>query len=552
MLYTTLIVAAIGVAGIIDTEVAAPAGWDRSQDGANVVYTPTDLQSGETYRVTVYPSRPTGGKPVSEWLLTVAKADGEGSVPKLEKNTPESVVVSRAFTGADGVLQAHLYTAGGGGGGSARVVRVTMSLATKVFPRYKEETNRIVREAVTGGKTATASSSSTATAKTGTGKATVGGKLEPGVYVGKQFREKELVRTMRVYLYPNGEYRVSDGNDKDFNYNTGTYQYDAKTGRLSIASKFELENSRIAMDTDFCFFARTKEGTPMIYAENDHGFSTYRTTLIYAGTTKRPSPNAEKVAKVRAEAEAKRYKFVTAPGKGVQPGQIAAIVHEYDVELYSMGASGMGTNVTDEAYLVLKDGTVHKGLPAPPDMLDVRESRQKEPKAWGRWRQSGGTYQVSFGGSPYKKLDAERVIPAKPGERLAGRFGTGSSSASLMGSSYSLWGVTFTRDGRFKKDNRGGSGNSIFMQQGGQPAINSTYDENGSVTSATGADFTVMSKNKKNPNGDREGTYSVEGYTMILRYDNGTVARMPFFYTMANKSTIWFEGNQLAFDDGKD
>ncbi len=427
-----------------------------------------------------------------------------------------------------------------------------MSLATKVYPRYKEETNRIVREAIMGATTGTVASASTASKGTGSGRGTVGGALQPGLYVGKQYRGKEFVTALRVYLYPNGEYRVSNGQDKDFEYNTGEYQYDPKTGRLSIASRFEMENSRIAMDRDFCFFARTKDGTPMIYAENDHGFATYRTTLAYAGATKRPSPNAEEVAKARADAEAKRYKFVTALGKGVQPGQIAAILHEYDVQLYSAGVSGMGTNTTDEAYLLLKDGTVHKGLPVPPDMLDIRLSRQKEPKTWGRWRQSGKNYLVSWNGAPYKKLNADRAGIARSGERLAGRFGTGSSSASLAGSSYALWGVTFTKDGRFKKDSRGGSGNSTFMQQGGQPAIHSTYDDNGSVTSATGGDFAVVSKNKRNPNGDREGSYAIQGYTMVLRYDNGTVARIPFFYTMADKSTVWFEGNQLALNDDKD
>ncbi len=545
-----ILIVATATAGIVDIEIGAPTGWSKTREGDTVVYTPGDLQSGETYRVTVYPARPIEGKAVADWLVDFAKADSSGSAPKVEKNTAETVVVSRAFNGPDGSTQAYLYTASGTGD-PVRVVRVTMSLTTKVFPRYKEATNLLVREAVgkSGGATASAR---TSPVKGGTGKMMIGGKLEPGMYVGKQYSGKELRTTMRVYIYPNGEYRVTDGNDKDFRYNTGTYQYDPKTGRLSIDRSFDLENSRIAMDTDFCFFARMKNGTPMIYAENDHGFSTYRTTLIYAGAPKRPSPNAEKVAKQRADAEAARYKFVTAPGKGVQPGQIAAIAHEYEVQMYSAGASGMGTNTTDEAYLLLKDGTVHKGLPVPPDMLDVALSRQKEPKTWGRWRQVGKGYQVSWAGGPYLKLNADSVIPARPGEQLAGRFGTGSSSASLAGSSYRLWGVTFTKSGRFKKDNRGGSGNSTFMQQGGAPSINSSYDDKGSVTSATGGDFTVMSKNKKNPDGDREGTYSISGYTMTLHYDNGTVARMPFFYTLPDKSAIWFEGNQLALGSGKD
>jgi len=58
-----------------------------------------------------------------------------------------------------------------------------------------------------------------------------------------------------------------------------------------------------------------------------------------------------------------------------------------------------------------------------------------------------------------------------------------------MGSSYALWGVTFTKDGRFRKDGRGGSSNGAFLQSGGQAAINTAYDDNCSYTSATGGQF---------------------------------------------------------------
>ncbi|MBC8141501.1 MAG: hypothetical protein H7Y38_08680 [Armatimonadetes bacterium] len=532
---------------------SAPAGW-TSAAGANgaTVYTPGDLQTGEVFTVTVYAPQKNNGKPLADWLLAFAGNDGDGETPKAENNSNGLTVVSRPFRGADGSQQAHLYTANASADGAVRVVRITFSLATQVFPRYKDAANRIVRETLSPGQSGTVK-----TAKTGgTGKAMLGGKLLPGLYVGKQYSvsgsKRELIGGIRLYIYPNGEYRVNDENDKPFKYNTGTVGYDAKSGKLNIDNSFRMANSRTDPERDFCFYGSGKDGTRVIVAEEYRGYGTIKTALGYAGETKTQSPTATKATEAAAKAEEARYKFVTAPGKGVQPGQIATILHEYDVQMYSMGASGMGTNITDEAYLLLKDGTVHKGLPVPADTLDVAASRRGEPKKWGKWRRNGNGYQIALAGGAFKKLDATPVLAVGSGARLSGRYGTGSSSASLMGSSYALWGVTFTKDGRFKKDGRGGSGNSLFMQTGGAPAINSTYDDNGSVTSVLGADTTVMAKRKNNPNGDKEGTYSISGYTMILRYDNGTTARLPFFYTQPNKSTVYFEGNQLAFDDGKD
>ncbi|MBC7807259.1 MAG: hypothetical protein H7145_14050, partial [Akkermansiaceae bacterium] len=299
-----------------------------------------------------------------------------------------------------------------------------MSLGTQVYTRYKEATNRVVRETLQSGQTIAVASSASTPKTAGTGKTVIGGKMEPGLYVGKQYTVsdsgRELRRGIRLYIYPNGEYRVNDGDDKALKYNTGTINYDPKSGKLVIDRSFYMTNVRTSPDKDFCIFGVRKDGTRTIYAENYRGYGTITTTLVYAGAVTRPSPTAEKVAKINAEAEAKRYKFVTAPGKGVQAGQIAAIIHEYDVELYSAGANGMGSRVTDVAYLLLKDGTVHKSLPVPPDTLDVTASRQKEPKTWGRWRCVGSGYQIALAGGAYRKLDAKPVTPARPGERLIG------------------------------------------------------------------------------------------------------------------------------------
>ena len=53
------------------------------------------------------------------------------------------------------------------------------------------------------------------------------------------------------------------------------------------------------------------------------------------------------------------------------------------------------------------------------------------------------------------------------------------------------------------------------------------------------------------PDGDRSGTYTISGYAMTLRYDNGQVERTPFFFVDAAHHELSFEGAQLGRDDKK-
>jgi hypothetical protein len=532
----------------------APPGWKTEQPSNGVtVFTPSDLQAGEVYTVTVYDSEALEGKSLDSWLTTYV---GRASVSPgkllnpLKMRTSENVVAGTGvFQKADGTGLGAIFLGVSADSENVHLTRILFSGQKGLSARYKAQTEAITNAVVAktkreaGGKVAKVPSGLPSGMKRG-------GALQPGVYAGNQYRGEELGRRFRIHLYENGEYRVCDQNDKDYDYNTGQVQYNPNNGKLTISRSFDMVNPSAYEDEDFCYYGRDAQGKPFIYAENDHGVSVYRTTLRYVGPSTRPSASAEEETKARAEAEAKRYKWVTPAGKGVQPAQIAAIVHNYKVEIYSAGLSGMGTNVTDDAYLLLKDGTIHDGLPVAPDQLDVPLSRRREPEKWGRWKAQGNGYLVSWAsGGGYKPLPGKRVLPGKAGQRLQGRWGAGSSSADIAGSSYRLWGVTFTRDGRFTKDNRGGSANSTFMQTGGQPAINSSYDDNGSSTSVSGGHYTIQTGKKKNPNGNREGTYSIDGYTLTLRYDNGQVARMPFFFSDNEHKSLWFEGNRLDIDE---
>jgi hypothetical protein len=99
--------------------------------------------------------------------------------------------------------------------------------------------------------------------------------------------------------------------------------------------------------------------------------------------------------------------------------------------------SGLSVSSTYDLYLLLTDGTVYNGLPVPLDEMDVSRSRRQEPEKWGRWKKQGAAYLTAWPDAPnqFKPLKGELVKPGVKGMKLSGRFGTGDSSGSLMGSS---------------------------------------------------------------------------------------------------------------------
>jgi hypothetical protein len=109
-----------------------------------------------------------------------------------------------------------------------------------------------------------------------------------------------------------------------------------------------------------------------------------------------------------------------------------------------------------------------------------------------------------------------------------------------------MWGVTFGRDGRFSRNTSGGSGSGMTGELGGSGVnVGTIYTDKGSATSVGGPNFGGGSVSKREDKGDRAGTYSINGYTLELRYENGTVRRLPFFLSSANNPKIWFEGSLL-------
>lgn len=218
-------------------------------------------------------------------------------------------------------------------------------------------------------------------------------------------------------------------------------------------------------------------------------------------------PAPAQATQVAGGTAAERYQWVTAPGSGLKPEEVVGVLHEYDLRVLPDGRSGLYTGVADKTYLLLADGTVHDGLPVAPDMLDAALSREKEPAAWGRWRREGGKIMASWRGGTWAALPGRMALPAAPGQRLAGHWGAGAASASPLGGPHSLRGATFTSGGRFAEDRSGGS------------------------------------------DAGRAGTYTLSGYALTLRCDNGRTERVPFFFADAAHNELFFEGTTLGRDD---
>lgn len=544
LLAATLAVS-LALPGAAQTQIPAPSGW-TTQVKANgaTTFTPRNLRAGEIYSVTVYDSAPLGGKSPEAYLRAfagpVGKTVGELGTPLHIKTREGFAVGGGAYVGPNGTALVVVFTGISVDGGAHIHTTRTLTSQVGLLERYKSQNTAITNQLSERAQAeAEAGNASQVPGVASQQLKTIGGPLVPGVYTGDQWNEGKFSCRVRVYLYGNGEYRFTREDDGDVtaSYSTvmgvGRFGYNARNGQLDLDSTFDLSNRTSVFGNELCVFGRDAAGKPAIYGETDGPHIVTR--LTYLGPpTKRPSPSAV----AAREREKARYKFVTAPGKGIQNAQIAAVLHHKSYSADQMSSSS-------EAYLLLRDGTIRVGLPVPIDQMDLAHSHLKEPEKWGKWRQSAGKYQVSWHGGPYQALVADKAVMGATGARLNAYYGTASSSSmGAMGGSFAYWGVTFKGNGRFEKHSRGGSSFS-----GGENGVSvmSGYDNTGS--GAIGGGVSVVTT--KNPNGDHEGTYSLNGYTLTLRYDNGQVARMPFFFSDAAHKQAWFEGDLLWLDFDK-
>jgi hypothetical protein len=376
-----------------------------------------------------------------------------------------------------------------------------------------------------------------------------GGPLRPGIYAGNAVSDGKLDYSIRVYLFETGEHQICNEKGEPLKYSSGHFRYDPITGMIDIERTSSLGNDSYDLDEQFCVYGLDANNNPYIYSSEDRGFSRRRLTLKYAGPVDRLSPEQDEAAKDAAEKEKDRYKFVLPAGKSTAAASIEGV---YD--FINTTQQGVGSSSSDSPYVLFKDGAVYDGFPASPQEWDVSVSRRREPSKWGKWTKNGANIMVTWPDNPNRaeKLEADKVRPAPKGMTLNGTWSSAASGGDMItGSWYSFWGVTFTPDGRFKKFRRGGSSNGSLAQTMNNFYLFTSYDDEGSVVSSTSDAAVVSSVRKNRPGADRSGTYEIDGFTLILRFDNGTVSRLPFFLGGKGTESIYFEGSTMTFDDGK-
>lgn len=240
--------------------------------------------------------------------------------------------------------------------------------------------------------------------------------------------------------------------------------------------------------------------------------------------------------------------FRTTPNGGVKPAQIETLGETNE----EVDAGNNMHNYEYRVHLFLKDGTVYRALEVPPSDFDAASSRKKDPKNWTQWKRSGKDMLLRYGNT-WKKFEGELHTPAGK-STLEGYLEstTFSGSSALGSSSYSKTALTFKPGGKFETsdDSLSATGSAGLLPGNGSTRSSYSNKDGRISTSSSGTDdgFTTVnaagSSTQKN-NADRfSGTYRIDGYTLELKYGDGTVSRDLFFPLSSDtfyKSNNWWE-----------
>ena len=527
-----------------------PAGWKKSTDRRKsaTVFKKADLKTGEMLTVKFYQRKPLESKQDLEQWLTFRLATGKPPMggkwtgpPKVTRQTGNIVDGSRAFD-LDGEKHSVYGMAVCVDNVHVRFGAI-ISSDSRGVRKHKAESERLLAGVLAVEKAAAI--------KQGRGtnlelppptvkNLTAGGQMKTGRYVGNAvyLKDNKAGKTYELIVFENGEYELTTSGERKAK--TGRLVYSHATGRLDICDDFK--NSTYDHKGEYCVYGKEKSGKFVIYAR-DGG---WQHKLVWVSQSDQQSPS--EVAKVKriAIAEAKRYKHVVEPGKGVEETDIEAIMYARETKFRS-GA----VQLDEAAYLLMKDGRVLDGLPTAPDSLDVAASRSREPDRWGWWKkEADGRYAFAWPYRPqdYRHPNGKQVIgvPFKAGTKLDGDFGMASSSGSITSgySSVRFWGIKLSKNGRFLKYRRGST------QAGGVPGMEAlttaVWDDEGSVTSTLSSNVTMLSKSKKPGLAThRMGTYEFDGFRLTLTFDDGHTEQHGTFTDEATK-VVWFEGSSLS------
>ena len=212
---------------------------------------------------------------------------------------------------------------------------------------------------------------------------------------------------------------------------------------------------------------------------------------------------------------------VTTPGQGLKPSQIKGVVLHQE---YGYGVGGMML-IKYNPYLLLQDGTIYSHPEVCAYDLDVVKSREAEPGKWGTWKLEDSKTLVVTMNSDHKPDRWQGTAhwfwaaPAAKNEKLAGTWSTigGGGNTAFGGGSIVVSSnvLTFNTQGQF-----------------------TTVSTGGGSYNAAGGSVTAYS------NKDGAGTYTFDGYSLELKYNNGKIVRKNFCFYADDSKDVWVFGTR--------
>ncbi|MGO4125529.1 hypothetical protein AB4Z01_14080 [Inquilinus sp. YAF38] len=209
------------------------------------------------------------------------------------------------------------------------------------------------------------------------------------------------------------------------------------------------------------------------------------------------------------------------PDKGIPADQIEAVLFREQFQVGMNPTGGTYTDRNEESFLLLKDGTAYRyEFDYPPTDLDADQVRRRAPQDWSRWERPGDKYVMSAAAGEKADLPSFTVLkPFPPDARLDRSY---YFLNVFQGGVTRRIDLVFRPDGTFERH----QGGSFFMQ-----SMAGTGPDGGSVGVAGGGFAAVTNENGFSAMGalksrDSAGRYRLDGYTLQLMADDGTVTRL--------------------------
>lgn len=268
------------------------------------------------------------------------------------------------------------------------------------------------------------------------------------------------------------------------------------------------------------------------------------TAALIAKNTLGATPSQDAPTKVAPSKPPKKEEpsiAVAAPGTGVRPEQIEALLYSGQGMYLAMGYQ-----YVEKVHLLLRDGTVYNDLKIPPEDLDVALARQVYPDKFTHWRKEAGHYLVEKNGQ-WTKLNATAVTPAEPGSgHIKNLVHQTAYSMGGLGGSVFTYRLKLMPDGRFERSSGAQHATGAMQSTAGfASSATSVSDKTGTQSVAGGGNGNVYAYSQsKSMDGaaDKVGTYRVTGYTLELKCASGRVERLLTFYPFRDHDKLYVAG----------